>query len=317
MDSVLRNYFAGGRIRKTETNVFEIRRGLGFRPAGGCGRNAGRILFFGKMKKIEKRKRLCYKSIMKKIIAIGGGEIGRPGFSIETTKMDKEIIKLTSKKNPRLLFLPTASGDSEPYLQTVEKYFGKKLKCKVDVLYLSKNIFSENQIRDKILASDIIYVGGGNTLKMIKIWKKLGVDKFLKEAYEKGVVLSGVSAGAICWFKYGNSDSLKMKDKKASSIRVSGLGFIPALFCPHYDFEKYRKPELKKMMLKNSVIAIAIDNCCAIEIIDDTYRIISSKDSANAYRVFWLKGRFNHELIPKSKELKILSNLLDKKKDIC
>jgi len=71
------------------------------------------------------------------------------------------------------------------------------------------------------------------------------------------------------------------------------------------------------MMLKNSVIAIAIDNCCAIEIIDDTYRIISSKDSANAYRVFWSKGKFYHELIPKSKELKTLNNLLDKKKDIC
>jgi dipeptidase E len=254
---------------------------------------------------------------MKKIIAIGGGEIGRPGFPIETTKIDKEIIKLTNKKSPRLLFLPTASGDSESYFQTVEKYFGKKLKCKVDVLYLSKTNFSKNQVRDTILSSDIIYVGGGNTLKMIKIWKKIGVDKSLKEAYEKGVILSGLSAGAICWFKYGNSDSLKMKDKKAPSIRVSGLGFIPALFCPHYNFEKYRKPELKKMMMKNSGVAIAIDNCCAIEIIEDTYRIISSKDSANAYRVFWSKGKFHHELILKSNELKTLSNLLDKKKDIC
>lgn len=252
------------------------------------------------------------------MIAIGGGEIGRPGFPIETTKIDKEIIKLTGKKKPRLLFLPTASGDSELYFKTVEKYFGKKLKCKVDVLYLTKTNFSNDKIRTTILSSDIIYVGGGNTLKMIKIWKKFEVDKILKVAYEKGIVLSGLSAGAICWFKYGNSDSLKMKDKKASSIRVSGLNFISALFCPHYDFEKYRKPELKKMMLKNSLVAIAIDNCCAIEIIDDTlYRIISSKDSANAYRVFWSKNKFYHELIPKSKELKTLSNLLDKKKDIC
>jgi len=255
---------------------------------------------------------------MKKIIAIGGGEIGRPGFPIETTKIDKEIIKLTNKKSPRLLFLPTASGDSESYFQTVEKYFGKKLKCKVNVLYLSKTNLSKSQVRDTILSSDIIYVGGGNTLKMIKVWKKLGIDKILKEAYEKGIVLSGLSAGAICWFKYGNSDSLKMNDSKAPLIKVSGLNLISALFCPHYDFEKYRRRELKKMMLKNSGIAIAIDNCCAIEIIDDIlYRIISSKNSANAYRVFWSKGKFHHELIPKSKELKTLSNLLDKKKDIC
>ena len=254
---------------------------------------------------------------MKKIIAIGGGEIGRPGFPIETTSIDKEIIKLTGKKNPSLLFFPTASGDSESYYKTVENYFGKKLKCKVDVLYLTKTDLSKEKIRSKILFSDIIYVGGGNTLKMISAWKKIGVDKVLREAYEKGIVLSGLSAGAICWFKYGNSDSRKMIDKKAPMIRVTALNFISALFCPHYDVEKYRKLELKKMMSKTSGVAIALDNCSAIEIIDDTYRIISSKDSANAYRVFWSKGRFHHELIPKSKELKILSNLLDKKKDIC
>lgn len=254
---------------------------------------------------------------MKKMIAIGGGEIGRPGFPIETTRIDKEIIKLTNKKNPVLLFIPTASGDSEGYFATVEKYFGKKLGCKTDVLYLTKAKLSKDKVKSKILSADIIYVGGGNTFKMMKIWKRFGVDKILKEAYEKGIVLSGLSAGAICWFKYGNSDSLKMNDPKAPLIKVSGLNLIHALFCPHYDFEKYRKPELKKMMLKNSVIAIAIDNCCAIEIIDDTYRIISSKDSANAYRVFWSKGKFYHELIPKSKELKTLNNLLDKKKDIC
>lgn len=252
------------------------------------------------------------------MIAIGGGEIGRPGFPIETTKIDKEIIKLTNKKNPVLLFIPTASGDSEGYFATVEKYFGRKLGCKTDVLYLTKAKLSNDKVKSKILSADIIYVGGGNTFKMMKIWKRFGVDKILQEAYEKGIVLSGLSAGAICWFKYGNSDSLKMKDKKAPSIKVSGLGFISALFCPHYDFEKYRKPELKKMMLKNSLIAIAIDNCCAIEIIDDTlYKIISSKDSANAYRVFWSKSKFYHELIPKSKELKTLNNLLDKEKNIC
>ena len=73
---------------------------------------------------------------MKKIIAIGGGEIGRPGYPIETTKIDKEIIKLTGKKNPKLLFIPTASSDSTSYFDTVKKYFGKTLKCEIDVLYL-------------------------------------------------------------------------------------------------------------------------------------------------------------------------------------
>ncbi len=247
---------------------------------------------------------------MKKIIAIGGGEIGRAGYSIETTKIDKEIIKLTGKKNPKLLFIPTASSDSEGYYNTVEKYFGKKLGCKIDVLYLIKNKLSKKEIEDKILKSDIIYVGGGNTLKMIRIWKKTGADKILIEAYKKGVVMSGLSAGSICWFKYGNSDSKKFLNPDAGLIKVAGLGLINALHCPHYDFEAYRKADLKKMMRKTSGVAIAIDNCCAIEIIDNKYRIISSKKSANAFKVYWKANKYHEELIKKEKKLKPINQLL-------
>ncbi len=73
-----------------------------------------------------------------KIIAIGGGEIGRPGYPVETTKIDKEIIALSGKKIPRVLFIPTASGDSNGYTEVFNKYFGKRLGCKTDVLYLKK-----------------------------------------------------------------------------------------------------------------------------------------------------------------------------------
>ncbi len=249
---------------------------------------------------------------MKKIIAIGGGEIGRPGFPVETTAIDKEIIKLTGKKNPKLLFIPTASSDSEGYYKTVEKHFGKKLGCKVDVLYLIKEKLSKKEIRDRILKSDIIYVGGGNTLKMMKIWKKTVVDKILIKAYEKGIVMSGLSAGSICWFKYGNSDSKKFADPNADLIKVKGLGLINALHCPHYNIEAYREPDLKKMMQKTSGIAIAMDNCCALEVINDEYRIIASKSTANAYRVYWKAGKYYKEVIIKEKKLKSLKELLIK-----
>ena len=148
---------------------------------------------------------------MKKIIAIGGGEIGRPGFPTQTTAIDKEIIRLTKKKHPTLLFIPTASGDSSSYYETVRNHFGKKLSCKTDVLYLIKEKLSQQEIKEKILSADIIYVGGGNTFRMMKIWKRRGVDVILKQAYKKGTVLSGLSAGArragisrgsvagICW----------------------------------------------------------------------------------------------------------------------
>ena len=249
---------------------------------------------------------------MKTIIAIGGGEIGRPGYPIETTQIDKEIIKLTGKKNPKFLFIPTASSDSESYYKVVKKYFGNKLGCKTDVLYLIKEKLSQKEIKEKILESDIIYVGGGDTLKMMKIWKKNGVDKILKQAYEKGIVLSGISAGSICWFKSGISDSKRFTNPNADLIKVSGLGLINALHSPHYDFEKNRKPDLKKMMKKTSGVAIAIDNCCAIEVIDGKYIIISSKPSANAYKVYWKGNKFYEEVISKEKEFKLLKDLLIK-----
>lgn len=249
---------------------------------------------------------------MKKIVAIGGGEIGRPGYPVETTKIDREIIRITGKKKPKLLFIPTASSDAESYFEVVKKHFGKRLGCKTDVLYLIKEKPSKKEIEGKIFKSDIVYVGGGNTFKMMKIWKNCGVDKVLREAYQKGIVLSGVSAGSICWFRWGNSDSRRFANPNADLIKVSGLGLINALHCPHYDFEKDRKFDLKKMMRKTSGVAIAIDNCCAIEVIDDKYRIISSKTSANAYKIYWKANKYHQEKIKKEKEFRSLKELLKK-----
>jgi dipeptidase E len=142
---------------------------------------------------------------MKKIVAIGGGEIGRPGYEVETQAIDEEIIKLTGKKNPLVLFIPTASSDSREYVSVFQEHFGKRLSCRTDVLYLTNKI-SKDKIEKKVLSTDVIYVGGGNTLRMMTIWRKLGVDAILKKAWEKGIVVTGISAGAICWFDYGHSD---------------------------------------------------------------------------------------------------------------
>ena len=245
---------------------------------------------------------------MKKIIAIGGGEIGRPGYPVETTKIDREIIRLTQKSHPKLLFIPTASSDSESYCETVKKHFGKRLGCQTEVLYLIREKLSHKKIEKKIYNADIIYVGGGNALKMMKIWRKTGVDKILKSAYQKGIVLAGVSAGSICWFRWGNSDSRKFINPTADYIRVSGLGLIDALHCPHYD-SPGRKAGLKKMMKKIPGRAIAIDNCCALEIFDDKYKIICSKPSANAYTVYWKANRYYKKVIKKIKQLLPLDNI--------
>jgi dipeptidase E len=236
-----------------------------------------------------------------KIVAIGGGEIGRPKddgtrYPIETRKIDEEIIKLTGKKHPRVLLLPTASGDSPKYPATFDRYYGKMLGCQTDVLYLIKEKHTYKKMREKVSKADIIYVGGGNTMRMLKIWRKTGFDRILEEAANQGKVLCGVSAGAICWFRYGNSDSMKFGPKRISRmIKLKGLDFIPIMACPHYDVEKQRRPELKEMVKNQGHVAIALENCSAFEFVDGRWRIITSSGKAKAFRVYRKAGKVLEE----------------------
>lgn len=241
---------------------------------------------------------------MTKLIAIGGGEIGRPGKPIETLAIDKEIIKQSGKKHPNLLFIGTASKDSEGYYETIEKYFGKKLGCRTDVLHLVKDNPSAKTIKDKILSADIIYVGGGNTLYMIRKWKSLGIDKLLYQAYIKGTVMSGLSAGAICWFLYGTSDSRMITDPNYKDyIRVKGLGWYNIIISPHHITEKKRKAGLIKQIKRHGGIGLALDDYAAIEIINDKYKIITSKPIAKACKVYKDKQKLVYEELPKHKFL--------------
>ncbi len=249
---------------------------------------------------------------MGKIVALGGGEIGRPGYQIETTQIDKEIIKLTGKKHPKLLFIPTASSDSGGYVKVVREHFGMRLGCKVGSLLLTKEKLSFSSLEKRILSADIIYVGGGNTLKMMTLWRKFRVDEILNKAYKKGIVLSGLSAGSICWFNYGNSDSRKFTSGSKKLIKVRGLGFINALNCPHFNTEKHREADLKRMMKKTSGVAIALDECAALEIVDNWYRVITSKPEAKAYKIYWNSGKYFKEEIEQKKEFNGLSLLLKK-----
>lgn len=255
---------------------------------------------------------------MGKIIAIGGGEIGRPKedgdgyYPIETTSIDTEILRLTNKKNPTLLFIPTASYDSQGYYEVVKKHFTELGFSSVTPLYLSDKSLNNRQIEDIVLSHDAIYVGGGDTLRMMNIWRKMGIDKMLKLAYERDIVLSGLSAGSICWFNYGNSDSRKFSSGSDKLVKVTGLGFINALHCPHYDAEPHRQADLKRMMKTTPKVAIALDNCAAIEVVDNTYRIIKSKPTAKARKTYWKKGKYFIEDIPASESYRDISKLTQK-----
>ena len=240
---------------------------------------------------------------MATIIAIGGGEIGRPHedggrYPVETIPIDREIIASSRRPRPRLLFIPTASGDSRGYADVVEEHF-TRLGCSVEPLYLLGSSPDHAYIKDRVLSSDIIYVGGGNTLKMMTAWRRLGLDSILRQAHAEGIVLSGLSAGALCWFSKGSSDSRRFTSGNDALITVTGLGMIDALACPHYDVEPARPASLEKMMKRTSrLVAIALENCSAIQVVDDTYRIITSSPDARAYRTFWKGHEYHHEPLP-------------------
>lgn len=143
-------------------------------------------------------------------------------------------------------------------------------------------------------------------MKMMKLWRLLGIDEMLKMAWQKGIVLCGISAGSICWFDSGHSDSMSFyNSKKWKYINVRGLGFIKGIHCPHYNSETLgvsRKNDFKKMIAKTGGMGIAIDNNCAIVFKGDKYRVISSKKYANAYKVFKKRGKIISRRIEKKCE---------------
>ncbi|MBI4311971.1 MAG: peptidase E [Chloroflexi bacterium] len=222
---------------------------------------------------------------MGKIVGVGGGHMD----ALETLAIDKSIVELTGKDNPSAILLPTATYDSPERWEVFNRVYRDRLGCRTEVLYLLQREPSEAELRERILSKDIIYVSGGNTLKMMNRWRKLGVDNVLREAYEKGVLLAGQSAGMICWFSYGHSDSLSYYHAEDwKYIRVKGMGLIDAIGCPHYDGGTNgvrRADDYHAMMLKHLEPGIGVDNHCAVQLVDGTYRVVTARPGAGAYGV--------------------------------
>lgn len=182
--------------------------------------------------------------------------------------------------------------------------------CSVKVLNLYQKP-SHNQIEEELSWCDIVYVGGGNTLKMMMWWRRSGVDKLLSAAHRNGKVLSGLSAGAICWFNAGLSDSRSFsRDGRGwNYINVHGLNLENILLCPHFDAEPARQPALKNSLQGTRKVAIALDNSAALEIKDSSYRILASKNGAKGYKAQWLDGEYHLKPLFSSANFKPLSDI--------
>ena len=211
----------------------------------------------------------------KQIIAIGGGGFGRnPGEGI----IEKYIVSQSVEGNPSICFIPTATGDNEAYKVNFYSTFSK-LNCSPSHLDFFKRT---PNLEELIFSQDIIFVGGGNTKSMLAVWKDWGLVEILKEAYEAGTIMCGVSAGAICWFEYGITDSWQDGLKI-----INCLGFVSGSCCPHYDEEPERKPSLNKFLNDGAIEdCYAIDGGCALHIKDGVdYKGIVFSQNKNAYLV--------------------------------
>ena len=211
----------------------------------------------------------------KQIIAIGGGGFGRnPGDGV----IEQYILDQTGKEQPNICFIPTATGDNEAYKVNYYSTFSK-LDCNPIHLDFFKRTPDLEQL---IPQQDAIFVGGGNTKSMLAVWKDWNLDKLLKEAYEKGVVMSGVSAGANCWFERAVVDSWE------EDLRVIDcMGFIKGICCPHYDEEPQRRPAVKTF-LEDGIIdsCYSVEGNCALHIKnDDEYLSVDFGKEKNAYIV--------------------------------
>lgn len=170
------------------------------------------------------------------------------------------IIDLTKKANPKICFIPTAGADN-PYAINWWYEMCLKLPMKPDVLRTFINSSpDQNTFEETLLSMDAVVVGGGNTLNMMAIWKAQGIDTVLMKAYKKGIIMSGGSAGSLCWFKMGITDS---RPQKLSVVDC--LGFIDASHCPHFTSEPSRRPLYENLILSNKILpGYALDNQAAL-----------------------------------------------------
>ena len=171
---------------------------------------------------------------MKRIIAVGGGELKRK----TTLKIDEYIAALAKERaggrRAYGLFLGTASHDSLPYFNSFRKIYTSVFDIKADVALSVYGEMDRAHIEEKFEKADLIYVGGGDTLFMLKNWREKGLLPLILSAYERGVILAGVSAGAICWFEDMYTDS-DIMNGGAEYRFEKGLGLLGGLMTPHYN----------------------------------------------------------------------------------
>jgi dipeptidase E len=212
------------------------------------------------------------------IVALGGG-----GFSQDPDdpRLDAYILSLARRERPRVCFVGTASGDAPTYSQKFFRAFARHHDAVADELGLFERDAAD--LRERVLAQDVIYVGGGNTANLLAVWRVHGLAAVLREALDAGAVLCGISAGMNCWFECSSTDSFGPE----LAPLYDGLGFLPGSACPHYDAEPQRRPHFRALVDGGFPAGYAADEGAALRFGADGALVecVAAGPGARAYRV--------------------------------
>ena len=221
---------------------------------------------------------------MGRIVAISGGDLG------STRPLNLHAIKLSGKTNPNILFVGNASRDADGYIASIEKEY-ENLGCSVKSLCLVTKSYQDEDI-DRLLSwADIIYVGGGDTVSMMHVWKQHGLDKKLKEIYRKdSAVLTGLSAGAICWFHCGHSENESFQGNEDRRYRWADgmLNLLDYAFCPHYNEDG--RESFDSMLKEKNLTGLAMENDTAFVENNGNQYFIKSNSFAKAFEIRYKNG---------------------------
>jgi peptidase E len=206
---------------------------------------------------------------------MGGG-----GWMMDDPALDGAVLALTDAPRPRLCFVPTASGDHPRSARFLEAFPAAGFDASILRLF-------DREVADIdafLGEQDVVYVGGGNTVSMLAVWRAHGVDRALRTAYDAGVVMAGMSAGANCWFEASTTDSYQLG--RADPL-LDGLGFVPGSFTPHYDSEPARRPAVIEHVASGTLPpGFACDDYAAVHLVDGVLaQALRSRPHARALRV--------------------------------
>lgn len=225
---------------------------------------------------------------MQRILAIGGG-----GFLMEDgpSPIDHYLLHLAQKSRPKVCFIPTPSGDLPEHLEKFHAAYSASLCDASHITFFRKPSQSSvplNRLEEHVLSQDIVFVGGGNTKSALAVWREWSLDSFLGKALEAGVILAGMSAGAMCWFQQGLTDSFWGPMHRP----LTCLGFLSGGCCVHYNGDPDRRRSMHAALEASAIEpSIAIDDyAAALYSNGEVERILSWRDGAKAYRVSLING---------------------------